>query len=203
MKELSLELARGAADIAEEQPSRGGRAAAHAFDDPEAFASLVDAHQGALIGYLVRMTRCPDRARELAQESFVRLFTSRQHYQEQGLLLAYLFRIATNLLRSQERRKSRWRRLEPVYHAGLDSVSESPHRRVEREEACQRVSAAIAELPLKFRAPLVLREIEGWPYAEIARTLECREGTVKSRVNRAKQRLRRRLEGFWREEVQP
>ncbi|REJ81879.1 MAG: RNA polymerase subunit sigma-70 [Acidobacteria bacterium] len=168
--------------------------------DPELFGELIECHQDALIGYLVRMTRCPDRAQELAQEAFVRLFTSRRRYSEQGLLSAYLFRIATNLLRSEERRRTRWRRLEPLYLAGLREHPPSPQRELEGQEACGRVSRAIAGLPVRFRAPLVLREIEGWSYAEIARTLGCREGTVKSRINRAKKRLKDELEPFWRQQ---
>ena len=68
-------------------------------------------------------------------------------------------------------------------------------------EATDRVNQAIAELPLNYRAPLVLREIEGWSYRDISETLGCREGTVKSRINRAKRRLRDRLRTYWDGEV--
>jgi RNA polymerase sigma-70 factor (ECF subfamily) len=60
------------------------------------------------------------------------------------------------------------------------------------------VEAALGGLPLRYRAPLVLREIEGLSYREIAVALGCREGTVKSRINRARERLKALLEPYWR-----
>ncbi|HVR30386.1 MAG TPA: sigma-70 family RNA polymerase sigma factor, partial [Thermoanaerobaculia bacterium] len=74
----------------------------------------------------------------------------------------------------------------------------SPQRRLLSEEATQVVEAALAGLPLRYRAPLVLREIEGLSYREIAVALGCREGTVKSRINRARERLKTLLEPYWR-----
>ena len=59
------------------------------------------------------------------------------------------------------------------------------------------MAAAVAALPLAYRVPLVLHEIEGWPYADIARELALTEGTVKSRIHRGRQRLKRRLEPYW------
>jgi RNA polymerase sigma-70 factor (ECF subfamily) len=198
MSELSLTWTAGSRAQDEVVPSVASRLRE---GDPELFAEIVAEHQGALLGYLQKMTHCPDRAQELAQEAFVRLFTGRAHYREQGLLSAYLFRIATNLLRTQERRKTRWRRIEPLVRAGFGGSVPSPQRDLESRETSDLVAEAIASLPLKFRAPLVLREIEGWSYAEVAAALECQEGTVKSRVSRAKVRLKRQLSAVWNNEV--
>ncbi len=166
--------------------------------DTDAFCELVDRYKDALVNYLTRMTRCRDRAEDYAQETFVRVFRTADRYREQGQLSGYLFRIATNLLRSDERRAGRWRGLSPLYAASRrDKEPSAQERRLLSEEATNRVTRALAALPLLYRAPLVLREIEGWTYAQIAEALACREGTVKSRINRGKARLRVELESYW------
>lgn len=167
----------------------------------EAFALLVDRHKDVLVGYLTRLTGQAERAEDLAQEAFLRLYTSAHAYEERGQLRAYLFRIATNLLRSEERRSARWRRLRDLFahsngHAEA-GLAPSQERRLLTAEIGGRVGEAIAGLPLRYRAPLVLREIEGLSYREIGGALGCREGTVKSRIHRARQLLRDRLEPYW------
>src|SRR5690242_12439952 len=81
--------------------------------DREAFAQLVDRHKDAVVGYLARLTGSRDRAEDLAQETFLRLYRAAPGYVERGYLRAFLFRIATNLLRSEERRERRMRLLAP------------------------------------------------------------------------------------------
>ena len=166
--------------------------------DNEAFRVLVDRYKDALVNYLTRMTYCRDRAQDYAQETFVRLYQSSDRYREQGQLAGYLYRIALNLLRSDERRNKRWRNLSDRYAAEQITTSKAtPQRGLLSSEATDRVTEAIAELPLRYRAPLVLREIEGWSYKDIAESLQCREGTVKSRISRAKGRLRTILSPYW------
>jgi RNA polymerase sigma-70 factor (ECF subfamily) len=165
--------------------------------DAGAFEQIVDGHKDALVNYLCRLTRCRDRAEEYAQEAFLRLYQNARRYDERGYLAAYLFRIATNLVRTDERRKQRWRLLVPFIDQDDRAPEPSPQRAMLHGEATEVVSEAIGRLPLHFRAPLVLREIEGWSYQEIAEALDCRVGTVKSRINRAKAQLRGALELYW------
>lgn len=165
--------------------------------DREAFGCLVDRHKDRLVNTLTRLTRSPERAEDLAQEAFLRLFERARHYREQGSFPAYLYRIAINLLRSQERRGRRWRVI-----AGMLSQNGHPEepraaRRLLEREIQSEVARALAELPLRYRVPLVLREIEGWSYEEIARLTGCREGTLKSRLHRGRERLRERLRPYW------
>ncbi len=88
------------------------RVAAHG--DREAFTRLVDRHKDGLVAYLARLTGCGEQAQDLAQESFLRLYRAAAQYKDRGYFRAYLFRIATNLVRSQERKAKRWRRLTAV-----------------------------------------------------------------------------------------
>ncbi len=165
--------------------------------DREAFADLVDRHKDAVVNYLTRLTGNRDRAEDLGQETFLRLFRSASGYVEQGYLRAYLFRIATNLVRSEERRERRQRLLLPLLGGEPDRSEPSAHAGLLRQELQRLLNAAIARLPLRYRVPLVLHEIEGWSYADIAADLDCREGTIKSRIHRGRQALKRQLETYW------
>jgi RNA polymerase sigma-70 factor, ECF subfamily len=165
--------------------------------DRDAFGDLVDRHKDAVVNYLTRLTGSRDRAEDLGQETFLRLFRSAAGYVEQGYLRAYLFRIATNLVRSEERRERRQRVLMPLLGIEPDRTEPAAHIGLLRQELQRVLTAAVARLPLRYRVPLVLHEIEGWPYADIAADLDCREGTIKSRIHRGRQSLKRQLESYW------
>ncbi len=165
--------------------------------DRDAFGDLVERHKNGIVNYLTHMTRDRDRAEELAQEAFLRLYQKASQYHERGQLVAYVMRIATNLLRSQERRSSRWRNLRGRVVANEEAPEPSPQREVLSSEATAQVASALKRLPSHFRAPVVLREIEGLSYREIATALRCREGTVKSRINRGREHLRVLLTPYW------
>jgi RNA polymerase sigma-70 factor (ECF subfamily) len=164
--------------------------------DRHAFARLVDRHKDAVVSYLSRITGDRDRAEDLAQETFLRLFKAADGYREQGFLRAYLFRIATNLVRSEERRERRLRLLLPFLGGRRHDEPAAPSGML-LQELHRQVAVAMAALPLRFRVPLVLHEIEGWSYADIAQELRCREGTVKSRIFRGRRHLKERLEPYW------
>jgi RNA polymerase sigma-70 factor (ECF subfamily) len=164
--------------------------------DQAAFTDLVDRHKDAVVSYLARLTADRDRAEDLGQETFLRLFRSAPDYTEQGYLRAYLFRIATNLVRSEERRAARLRLLMPFLPRPEPAEPAAPSGML-RRELHREVTEAVAKLPLRYRVPLVLHEIEGWSYVDIAQEIGCREGTVKSRVHRGRQQLKKRLEPYW------
>jgi RNA polymerase sigma-70 factor (ECF subfamily) len=164
--------------------------------DQAAFMDLVDRHKDAVVSYLARLTADRDRAEDLGQETFLRLFRSAPDYTEQGYLRAYLFRIATNLVRSEERRAKRQRLLMP-FLPRPEPAEPAAASGMLRRELHREVTEAVAKLPLRYRVPLVLHEIEGWSYVDIAQEMGCREGTVKSRVHRGRQQLKKRLEPYW------
>ncbi len=169
--------------------------------DEDAFEALVDRHKDPLVAYLTRLTGSLDRAEDLAQEAFLRLYRSAARYREQGYLAAFLYRIATNLVRSEARRDRRWRGLAGELVGSAMEVREEVEaggpRRLLARELRGRLAEAVTALPLALRVPLVLYEIEDWPQSSIARVLGCRVGTVKSRLHRARARLRRDLAPWW------
>jgi RNA polymerase sigma-70 factor (ECF subfamily) len=165
--------------------------------DRHAFGQLVGRYEATVVNYLTRLTRDRGRAEELAQEAFLRLYERASRYQERGQLLPYLLRIASNLLRSEERRSRRWRTLSVLVGSTPSQPEPNQERRLLSGEATRIVEDALQALPLRYRSPLVLREIEGLSYREIAIALGCREGTVKSRINRARERLKNLLQSYW------
>jgi RNA polymerase sigma-70 factor, ECF subfamily len=164
--------------------------------DHEAFGTLVDRHKDGLVNYLTHLWGERDRAEEFAQEAFLRLYVHARRYDERERLAPYLYRIATNLVRSEFRRLRRWRLLVPMMLPEQFDPHMPAHSLLQNE-AGEQVRRALDELPIAFRAPLVLYEIEGWSYREIASSLGCREGTVKSRIARGRERLRALLAPYW------
>lgn len=165
--------------------------------DDDAFGEIVDRYKDSLLNYLTHLVRSRDRAEEIAQDAFVRLYRNASKYREQERLGPYLFRIATNLVVTEVRRQKRWSLLLPRLHASTGHSAPSPDSSLLTDEIQRQVSAALEKLPLKYRAPLVLFEMEEWSYEEIARALDVRCGTVKSRISRARDLLRRHLAPWW------
>jgi len=166
--------------------------------DKEAFAALVERHKAPLVRVLTALARDRDRAEEVAQDAFVRLFELSHRYQERGQFKPYLYRIATNLLRTEDRKRRRHAILLKAFGGnGAHEVAPSPQIVCLRDELSVRLTQALSALPLRYRSPIVLRELEGWSYTDIARAMSCGEGTVKSRIHRGRERLRQMLEPYW------
>jgi RNA polymerase sigma-70 factor (ECF subfamily) len=164
--------------------------------DLEALGALVDRHKDAMINYLARLSGSRDRGEELAQEAFLRLYQAAPAYREEGKLLPYLYRIATNLLRGEERRERRRRVLLAAFSRNGHDPEPGAQARLLRVELQRQVARALHAVPLRYRVPLVLHGVEGWSYQAISEFLGCREGTVKSRIHRGRELVRRRLEPY-------
>jgi RNA polymerase sigma-70 factor (ECF subfamily) len=165
--------------------------------DDDAFGEIVDRYKDSLVNYLTHLVRSRERAEEVAQDAFVRLYRNADKYKERERLGPYLFRIATNLVVTEMRRAKRWTLLLPRLHASSRQTAPAPDHDLITGEIQQQVSAALDRLPIQYRAPLVLFEIEEWSYDEIAKALGIRTGTVKSRISRARDLLRRQLAPWW------
>ncbi len=163
--------------------------------DQRAFALLVDRHRDPVVAYLARLTGDRGLAEDLAQETFIRLYRYAPGYSEHGKLAGYLYRIASNLAASELRRdqRRRWLRRWFLQSGNGGPPAKTPDGELERTELQAKLGRAIAALPVRFRIPLVLHEIEGLAYAEVARATGQREGTVKSRVHRGRRMLKQSL----------
>lgn len=185
MTKDAIALARGTdADLFER--TRSG--------DGDAFARLVDRHKDGLVNYLTRMTGCRDRAEDVAQDAFIRIRERSGAYREEGHLKPYLYRVATNLVISSERRQARWHRISGWLRAGASHQQQPAQQtRLLRRELRQHLAEAILELPPDFRAAVILRDVEDWSYAKIAEAAASSIGTVKSRIHRGRRLLRAAL----------
>ena len=142
-------------------------------------------------------------AEDLLQETFIRLWTNKHSYREIAKFSTWLYTVAGNLAKTELRRR-RIRRWLPLSSGSgeyndtertLDLPDESadPHRDFERRNIMRRVEAEIGKLPIVFKEVIILRDLQELSYEEIGSILKIPLGTVKSRVNRARQRLQRRL----------
>jgi RNA polymerase sigma-70 factor (ECF subfamily) len=157
-----------------------------------AFGELVDRYHGKVLGLLHLMLGERERARDLTQDCFLRLLRSAQRYRVKSRFSTYLFTIARRLAFDETRRK---RSADQPVPDGLVSPADGPDAVLQRNEARDRLRALVAALPREEREALLLTEIAGLRYAEIARAVGCPAGTVASRKNRALRRLRGRLQG--------
>jgi RNA polymerase sigma-70 factor (ECF subfamily) len=180
-----------------------------AEDDERAFTELVRRYQGRVTNLVSRLLNDRESSDDLAQEVFVRVYVHRRNYRRGAKFSTWLFTIAANLAKNEIRRRVRrrnWFSLEALQEALRDSAkvladrSEGREPQLEREQLQAAVARAIQTVPEKYRVALVLRDIEGLPYEEIAQVLRVPGGTVRSRINRARLMLRRKLQNLLRRE---
>jgi len=127
----------------------------------------------------------------------LRLYRHADRFRDGAPIAPLLFRIAINLARTAARRARLWRMLVPRLAAAEPMSGEASDEDALRSELHGRVRAAIARLPPRYREAVLLRDIEEWNYAEIATALGCPEGTLKSRIGRGREMLRRELGPYW------
>ena len=176
--------------------------------DADAFDLLVTRHSGDLYSLLCRMTNDPDEAGDLMQETFLSAIKAIKGFRGDSGLKTWLFRIAINHARNRFRWWNRRERNNSVSLDAVDDRNETPLAEriagngIDPENAAiqsEREKAAVAELgklPDIYREAIILCDIEGLSYEEIASSLEINIGTVKSRLARGREELRKRLHDF-------
>jgi RNA polymerase sigma-70 factor (ECF subfamily) len=164
-----------------------------------AFAMLVRRYQNRIINVVSRLISDRERAAEIAQETFLRVFIHRERYRPSGKFSTWLYTIAMNLAKNEIRRRVRQRgvvSLDKLLEATGDSGAfvadpgPGPERLFRRREVQAKVEKAIARLPRKFREVIVLRDVQQLSYEEIGEVLKIPGGTVRSRINRARLALK-------------
>ena len=172
-----------------------------------AFEELVAARSGEIYGLLFRMTENRDEARDLTQETFLRAFQSIGRFRGEADLRTWIYRIAINQARNRWRWWRRRRRDSTVsleatqgetgqtVMATLAEASANPEQQTLAHERESALRSALHRVGRAYRETVILRDIEGFSYEEIATTLGINVGTVKSRLARGRQELREKLEG--------
>ena len=176
--------------------------------DATAFNRLVEDRHADIYALLYRLTEDAEEARDLTQETFLQAFRNVANFRGDADIRTWLYRIAVNQARNRWRWWKRRRRDRTVSldapasdeHAAPLSASIGDDARDPEEMALAReresaLLSALRTLSRPYREVIVLRDIEGLSYEEVAHALELNVGTVKSRLSRGRNELRRRLEG--------
>ncbi|MFO7946419.1 MAG: sigma-70 family RNA polymerase sigma factor [Armatimonadota bacterium] len=172
--------------------------------DRDAFEQLVNEYKDKIYNYVARMLNDRDRAEDVAQETFIRAYTSLPNFRGASSFQTWLYRIASNLAIDTMRRRS--------YREGEFSLDETlqtregevqrqvedegpgPEKTIQNEELRAQIEEAIVELSPKLRTVIVLYEMQGLSYKEIAKVVGAPLGTIKSRLFNAREQLKEILE---------
>jgi RNA polymerase sigma-70 factor (ECF subfamily) len=169
-----------------------------------ALNSLMERHAGPVFQFLFRLLNDEEDANDLAQETFVRVYRHRQHY-DGGKFTTWLYTIASNLARNEYRRRSRHPNVSLEAESGdegkalretLQCSAATPNEQLEKDERQRVVRSAVNGLPDDLREAIVLCEWEDMSVADAAAVLNTTPKAVESRLYRARQRLREKL-GKW------
>lgn len=169
--------------------------------DEVASAELVAEHQRTVVQLAANLLGDREEALDLSQEVFLRVFRTIHRFRGQSSLRTWIYRIVVNQARNRHRFWRRRRRADQVsldQHVAahgdiLRGLSPAPDRVLAQKELAARLRAALDQLPFDQRTAIVLREVDGLSYEEIAFSLDVAIGTVKSRLTRARLALREDL----------
>ncbi len=176
-----------------------------AMGSEAAFRALVSRYRVRIMNLVCRFINDRDRAEEISQEVFLRVFRNRERYRKSGKFSTWIFTIAVNLTKNEIRSR--------VRHRGtfsLDAMEEEsggqgvsfpdskplPDENLNAHEIGQKVAEALTKIPARYREAVVLRDVEGLSYEEVGQILRIPGGTVRSRINRARLMLKERLKPF-------
>lgn len=167
--------------------------------DLDSFDVLVDRYKNRLMNFVFRFVKDYDVSEDIVQETFLRVFRKRRDYKAIANFSTWIFTIAGNLAKSELRRRKRWRFLsidaanEGEKSFELPDTGRKPDRNAAIRMFDESIQEAIDSLKDKYKEALILRDIEGLSYQQIAEIMEVPVGTVKSRVNRARMKLQKKL----------
>jgi RNA polymerase sigma-70 factor (ECF subfamily) len=161
-----------------------------------AFDLLVARYQRRLLRLVLRLLRDQAEAEDVVQETFLRAYRALPRFRGDAAFYTWLYRIALNGARStilRRRQRTAPHGMAPSQLPAPVPEIGTPESMLLSKQVMQTIDAALEALPLELRTAIVLREIEGLSYEEIAQIMECPLGTVRSRIFRAREAIARRL----------
>ena len=174
--------------------------------DEAAFAQIVGRYKSPITNYLYRFLNDYEEAADLSQETFVRVYFALDRYHTEYAFSTYIYRIATNLAISELRKRKRRTilSLTGLFQSEDDEQTEfqppdnrnRPDEDLVEDERSRVIAKAIVALPVKYRVPIILRDVEGKSYDEVAKILDLGLGTTKSRISRARGLLKEKLKHY-------
>lgn len=156
--------------------------------DPEAWETLVDRHSKRIFNLIFQFTSSPEDAEDFTQEVFLKVFNSLKRFNPETPLLPWIIRVTKNYCidHYREKRRSKVIRDDGTLIDRHKDYTYHPFNSLLEKERAGVIQKGLQSLSEELRTVLVLRDLQGFNYAEIARSLEIPEGTVKSRINRGR-----------------
>ena len=162
--------------------------------DPSAFEAIVRKHQDRIYNLCRYMLQDPRNAQDAAQDVFLKAYRAFKHFRPDFSIYTWLYRIAVNTCLDYQKKSRREVSMSEPLAEDLPSDEPFPEQLYESREITAAIQLALQKLPKKLSAAIVLREIEGLSYNQIADVLRTSVGTVKSRISRAREELRHLLQ---------
>lgn len=166
--------------------------------DEEGFEMLVKKYQNQVINTVYSLTGTTQDADDIAQEVFIKVYKNLGSFNKKAKFSTWLYRISVNTTYNHLKKEKR--PLPSDYLQATDVFKKSSLEELESREKQELIRKSIERLPFRFRRVIVLKEIEGLSYKDIAETLGCRLGTVESRLFRARRMLKKILSPIVKEE---
>jgi RNA polymerase sigma-70 factor, ECF subfamily len=199
IEDQTCETAEAVVGSEDEQLLAGLRAG-----ERSAFEELVYKYHNSIYSIALRLTNDPEDARDITQEAFLKVYNNINKFRGDAELLTWIYRITVNQAANQQRwwRRRRRERTVSIDTAQIDDLplsqsipapGQSPEQQALASEQRRMIAAALNKVKFDFRVAVILRDIEGLSYEEIAETLEVSVGTVKSRIARGREELRQQL----------
>ena len=164
--------------------------------DKVAFGELIKMYQQPMFYYINGFLNDRDRSLDLVQDLFLKVWRYRKKYEESGKFKAWIYRIANNLVKNYVKKEKR--NVELMENISYDDITQED---IEKNELIEKVKEAIDVIPDIYREPIILRDVEGESYADIAKKLDISIGTVKSRISRGREMVRNYLKEKWGDEI--
>ncbi len=161
--------------------------------DKQAFEEIMRNYKNKIVNFLYNLTGDYEKAVELSQETFIRVYFKANKYKPFAPLSSWIYTIASNLAKTELKKmnKQRYIPLENVYNNDQEGLSEKED--IEKKEMSKKVKKALSGLPRRYRIPLILKDMEGFSQEEIADILKKPIGTIKAQISRGRKYLKQEL----------
>ncbi|MBD3414756.1 MAG: sigma-70 family RNA polymerase sigma factor [Candidatus Aminicenantes bacterium] len=162
-------------------------------DDQRAFEEIMRKYKNKIINFLYNLTGDYEKAVEISQETFLRVYFKAHKYKPIAPLSSWIFTIASNLAKTELKKmnKQRYIPLENVFNRHQQGLSETQD--MEKKEMTKIIKKALSTLHRRYRIPLVLKDMEGFSQEEIADILKKPVGTIKAQISRGRKYLKQEL----------
>ncbi|TSA19322.1 sigma-70 family RNA polymerase sigma factor, partial [bacterium] len=168
-----------------------------------AFRVLVERYQERIRNLIYSIFHEPGVVDDLSQEVFIKAYEALHQFRFQSSFYTWLYRIAVNKSRDELRKRKvrRWVSLQSMMESSDKELAAKIVAEPQDNELQELLAAGLKSLPEKYRIAVILKDVDGFSYEEIAEIMECEIGTVKSRLSRARAMLRKILEPSLKEAV--